>query len=278
MESLEKRHYVTSEWEYRLPLHLQTIGVRANQEAIVRETGYPGYHWLQTLQGSGLFHVDGHSFILGENQGVLIAPNVAHSYEPQSHDWCTWDITFDGVWGGAIASTLDIPCGLPLGFGADTVLANAPQYFGDQADGQPDYSGLDGSLKTYSFLIQVKKHATLIGQSSFSTWQKRLLPLLTQMEQEYANPNLSLTWMSDLLAISPQRLNRLFRKAFGVSPYQYLVQLRIVKSKEMLFQAHNRSIREISEAVGFYDASHFIATFRKYEAMTPDEFRKRYLG
>jgi AraC family transcriptional regulator of arabinose operon len=37
-------------------------------------------------------------------------------------------------------------------------------------------------------------------------------------------------------------------------------------------------VRRIGEAVGFRDASHFVATFRAKEGITPDKYRNLYVS
>ncbi|WP_354498666.1 helix-turn-helix domain-containing protein [Paenibacillus favisporus] len=58
-----------------------------------------------------------------------------------------------------------------------------------------------------------------------------------------------------------------------VSPYQYLLQVRIGKAQELLL-ATNRPLADIAAEVGFEEYSHFLATFRKIVGMSPSHYRK----
>ena len=69
-------------------------------------------------------------------------------------------------------------------------------------------------------------------------------------------------------------MNTLFRNTFAHSPYAYLIALRIRKSKEVLLRTPYSSIKQITQAVGFRDTSHFVATFRQYVGFTPEKFRE----
>nr|AAC99367.1 beta-galactosidase [Bacillus sp. TA-11] len=73
------------------------------------------------------------------------------------------------------------------------------------------------------------------------------------------------------------QLNERFRDLFGQTAYAYLIQLRLRKAKEWLPSRPDWTVRRIGEAVGFRDASHFVATFRQKEGMTPETYRKLYV-
>ncbi|WP_240414208.1 helix-turn-helix domain-containing protein [Paenibacillus periandrae] len=68
----------------------------------------------------------------------------------------------------------------------------------------------------------------------------------------------------------------MFRNTFGTSPYSYLLQLRLQKAKELLAQKSELTVKAISGMVGFTDPSHFVATFRRLERLTPEQFKNMY--
>ena len=70
-------------------------------------------------------------------------------------------------------------------------------------------------------------------------------------------------------------LRRLFCHAMGSSPNEYLMRLRVNKARELL-RLSTYTISQISEKTGFEAPSYFIKIFRKYENMTPNEFRKKW--
>lgn len=82
--------------------------------------------------------------------------------------------------------------------------------------------------------------------------------------------------MAAQLGIGKRQLNERFRDLFGQTAYAYLIQLRLRKAKEWLPSRPDWTVRRIGEAVGFRDASHFVATFRQKEGMTPETYRKLY--
>lgn len=275
MEQFYGRHFVTTEWDRRLPLHLTSVGF-TEQGAITRENGFHSYHWLHTVEGCGEFTVNGSTVKLYPNQGILLKPYVPHSYGPDIGGWKTWFMTFDGALASPITASLDIPQMLPLSWDTDCPLAGIHENYREKYGYSFDFAGINGSLEVYAFLSQIKQYGQSRGQPSLSKGHERLTPIYILIEEKFGDPNLGLVRMAEELGVSPQYLNTLFRKSWGISPYQYLVQFRIQKSKELLLADRSRTVKDIAAAVGFLDDSHFVHTFHKSAGMTPVQFRLQY--
>ena len=67
----------------------------------------------------------------------------------------------------------------------------------------------------------------------------------------------------------------LFKKIFGITPYQYIIGKKIGLSKKLL-ENTNLSAKEIANAVGFADAYSFSHQFKNKVGKTPLEHRHRY--
>jgi len=93
---------------------------------------------------------------------------------------------------------------------------------------------------------------------------------------DYINDNLSeklsLVQLAKLVQISPNHFVRLFKQSTGLTPYQFVLDCRIEKAKQLL-KNHKLTITEISHQLGFYDQSRFTNTFRKRVGITPKRFR-----
>lgn len=66
---------------------------------------------------------------------------------------------------------------------------------------------------------------------------------------------------------------RLFKQSTGIAPYQYVIQQRIEKAKQLLKQ-ENLPLAEIALMCGFCNQSAFSRTFRKLMGTTPRGYRK----
>ncbi|MOA23183.1 HTH-type transcriptional activator RhaS [compost metagenome] len=136
-----------------------------------------------------------------------------------------------------------------------------------------EFDGMDGSAFVYRFLMDLKRFGQVDNQRSFSQHASRVMPLIRILEENYSDPAIGLAQLADYAGISSQRLNYLFRMATGMSPYQYLIHLRIQKAKEYLINEKKLTVKAIALRVGFLDASHFVSTFRKIESLTPQSYR-----
>ena len=71
---------------------------------------------------------------------------------------------------------------------------------------------------------------------------------------------------------TPYLINK-FKLYYSVTPKAYLLQVRLLKAKELLITTDKLS-REIANALGFSDELYFIRFFKKHTGLTPKQFRK----
>ena len=88
----------------------------------------------------------------------------------------------------------------------------------------------------------------------------------------------SLETLAKDIGTSHVRLNRLFRKAYGATVFEWLRGYRLDAASRMLRRDHGRSMTEIAFACGFSSSSHFAAAFRARFACTPQAFRRDRTG
>jgi len=94
--------------------------------------------------------------------------------------------------------------------------------------------------------------------------------------QEWLDQNfqteIAIAKLAKKFELSVRSLNRRFKLATNTSPLQYLQNLRIEHSKELLKQS-NLAVSEVADLVGYQDASYFTSLFKKITAVTPVEYR-----
>ncbi len=77
------------------------------------------------------------------------------------------------------------------------------------------------------------------------------------------------------LNTTPQNLNALCRKYSGKSASEIVVTQLILEAKRYILHSDN-TIFEIAETLGFEDVSNFVKYFKRYEKITPKQFRLKY--
>ncbi|MDQ0890376.1 two-component system response regulator YesN [Paenibacillus sp. V4I9] len=95
------------------------------------------------------------------------------------------------------------------------------------------------------------------------------------IEKDYANQNLSLNFIADELDMSPIYISRLYKQHTMAALTDLIQDVRMNKSKELLLHS-SLSVAEIAEKTGFTSDSYFYRKFKKYNGITPNDFRKQY--
>lgn len=264
--------------ERSLPIYLESIGYSAWERVFQRPEGYPYYHWLHTLEGEGQFELLGESFRLTKGKGVLLTPFTPHHYYPCSERWSTIYITFGGPAADAIMGSLDMNRSTFYEEGEDQSFGALFNDLFQRVERASTQSAIEVSTDLYYFLMQLRKFGMLNNQPSLSQYYRKLNPILSWME-EHMGDNIGLQEIAEHANMGVNALHELFQSAFDMSPYSYLIQLRIREAKKIILNHPERALREVASQTGFNDVSHFVATFRKKEGLTPGKYRElHHLG
>lgn len=273
--STVRRIVFAQESGQQLPITLDSMGYNPDQEKVSRPQGYHTYHWLQTAYGEGIIHFDNKKITLAEGSGILLMPGIPHGYESLSSEvWCTYYLTFGGTSARHILDSLAMNSNLLYRWENESPLRHMLKEMLDRHDISGDMFNLGESTDAYRFLLTLNKYGQLHNNTAISRNVDKLQPLLKWMDSHYGDPEVGLYDLAGQLDVSGRYLNSLFLQTFGLSPYAYFVRLRIRKSKELLVTQPALTVKAISQRVGFRDVSHFVATFRKQSAITPEQFRK----
>lgn len=93
--------------------------------------------------------------------------------------------------------------------------------------------------------------------------------------QIHLHENISLADAAAAAGISPCHLSRAFRAETGQSIVDFIQQERIKAAKNMLIYS-DATLAAISQYLAFSTQSYFIKIFKKYEGITPGEYRRQY--
>jgi AraC family transcriptional regulator len=102
----------------------------------------------------------------------------------------------------------------------------------------------------------------------------------SQLEQvmDYIKANLtddiSILDLAKLTHMSESHFSRSFKQSVGITPYQYLMQQRVERAKELLKQ-RSIVISTIALDCGFANQTHLTKVFRQMTGMTPKAYQKR---
>jgi AraC family transcriptional regulator len=95
--------------------------------------------------------------------------------------------------------------------------------------------------------------------------------------QDYLESNLAqdvrISDLASLCGVSVTAFSSRFKASKGMTPYQYLIQVRLEKGKQLLAEG-KLPISEIAIACGFTDQAHFTKVFGQRTGFRPSEYRK----
>lgn len=101
--------------------------------------------------------------------------------------------------------------------------------------------------------------------------------LIKDSLDSYISQSFSLDIIAKELTTSKAEVIRQFKRAYNLTPYQYLLKIKINQARIML-ENGTYSIIEIANHLAFNSPYHFSEIFKEKIGMTPTEYRKRIKG
>src|SRR5271163_4740621 len=100
----------------------------------------------------------------------------------------------------------------------------------------------------------------------------RILTRVQDKIEANLDTELSLDSLAEESGYSRAHFLRMFRAATGLTPHQYVLDLRLRRAQDRLRQKGS-SIIDVAVSCGFSSQSHMTNVFRQRLEMTPGEFR-----
>ncbi len=220
-------------------------------------------------KGKGKFVVGDKTYNVSKGDCFLLPPNIMTYYEADKID------PFSYYWvgfGGMEAAELMKKVGFltndnyvvrPAGY--EAILQRLKDMTNLQTkEGSAEYV-LIGEL--YLILAEMMIERTTTEVSNREYIDKSL---------QYMNLNyqkgISVNDVADYIGIERTYFFRLFKKQMGMSPQDYLINLKMEKTK-VLLKDSKKSIKEIAYSVGYTNYVSFVKIFKEKTGVSPSEFR-----
>lgn len=94
--------------------------------------------------------------------------------------------------------------------------------------------------------------------------------------QENLQNEFSMEEAAKVANLSTYHFIRVFKSQTGKTPYEFFMDAKMQKAKEML-KDHTKAITEICSSLGFSSSSHFARVFKKATGLAPSEYRKMHI-
>ncbi|OMH39715.1 AraC family transcriptional regulator [Motiliproteus sp. MSK22-1] len=173
------------------------------------------------------------------------------------------------------------------------IVADIPSGLAPRLEALPAFLELDGIVVQYIRFLH--EELVLRKDAVNPLLQRQMLLLLVQLLDErfgsrktvdrrvemaraYLEQNFEKTVTMGSLAntanLSERHLRELFQSSYGMSPSQYLMELRMQAAWNLL-KTTEHSVQSISEKVGYQNISAFSDRFRKHFGSSPQQFRRQ---
>lgn len=125
-----------------------------------------------------------------------------------------------------------------------------------------------------TLLMEVSHEARAANHLSEDAVPVRVLEAAEWIRTHYDQP-LSVEKLAARFGYHPTYLSALFKKHTGYPVLSYINRTRIKASKNLL-GASLVPVRQVADSCGFADDKHFMKLFKRYEGMTPSQYRKAF--
>jgi two-component system response regulator YesN len=96
--------------------------------------------------------------------------------------------------------------------------------------------------------------------------------VMTYMKEHFRG-NITLTSIAEHIYMNPAYLSVMFKRKTGKSIIEVLTEIRMEEAKRLLLDSDYKTY-QIAEMIGYNDAAYFSNAFKKFHAVSPQDFRK----
>ncbi|MEK3800577.1 AraC family transcriptional regulator [Peribacillus sp. FSL H8-0477] len=232
------------------------------------------HHFTELLyitKGKGTFIYSNKEVSIKEYDLIVINPNIEHT-EKSSSDYPLEYIVL-GIQGLAF-SAADDP-GSQVSFfnykQEHDITLFLQQLMKEVLNQKEDYELIIENILEIVLLKMMRTKNFSLEKTSSEKISKDMAYIKNYIKQHFRE-EINLDTLAEVGHINKYYLSHSFKKAFGVSPIEYLIQMRIRESK-ILLETTNYPISNISAITGFSSQSFFAQSFKRVTNMSPSQYR-----
>lgn len=257
--------------ENRLPLFLISVGLNEWQYHVISSEGDSFSKVLYCTKGSGTLILSGRKHIIKPYTAFFIPSGCPHEYYTNGDTWDTHWVIPDGKACGEMLAAMGFtePMIFPVEENEIRFLEHCFRRMHEANIGDRIHGNYRASGYLYSFFIEL--HRIAFKESGITRSNPVVTRAIDFIDANFQKP-VSLDEICKAASISAQHLCRLFRETLDCRPMEYIAKRRIQAAKELLMNT-DKTTERIAEEIGFCDSSYFCKLFKRYEGITPTQFR-----
>jgi AraC-like DNA-binding protein len=198
-------------------------------------------------------------------------PEVSYFYPPDAKEpWTFWWFTFKGQYAEAMLKDLINNYGsIYQTASAHPVIMRFNTWL--ETGSRNQFITLQEASSMVFGLINML--AEVYSRKHHSQPQPQMILKAKQLILKQLDENISCEELASQLGISREHFSRQFKLETGISPLEFIIRCKMNEACGMLKES-DMSCKEIAFKLGYDNASNFIRAFKKFQKMTPVEFRK----
>jgi len=268
--------YVSGAGLTRVPPFARSYPVSVHPDAYMYawETGrvLHEYQVLYIAHGEGEFEsktAGAREVVAGT--AILLFPREWHRYRPRREvGWDEYWVSFGGEHMDRLVRLGFFSPQEPLLVtGADEAIQHAYLDLLDRARTQPPGYQQLNAASVHAILAAV---LAAVRRQRHGGHSEEIVRRAKALLEEKVEGVVSLARLAASLHVSPEHFRRLFRTHTGMSPYQYYLQLKIHRARQLL-SATPLTVKQIAHTLGFESPFHFSKAFKQRTGLSPSQWR-----
>ena len=269
-----------------VPLQINSCGINTTRRSarptdedvlVRRPAGRLDYQLLYMVSGHADYFLDGEWQTVGEGKIVLYRPQVPQFYRTYSQVpmLCRW-VHFSGT---EAASLLE-ECGMGQEYLFSPGLCPAAEALlksmvVEILHREPMYRIVVESQFRQAMALFGRQMAQRKGSVASSSRQ-RILTIVEYMNRHYFEP-LQIEELAERCGLSKYHFIHLFRMCMGMTPYSYLIRIRMERA-ETLLQTGDMTVQEVAFVCGYNDPLYFSRAFSRHFGVSPTDYKQRFFS
>lgn len=251
-------------------IHQTAFGIR-------RPKGSPDYVLL-LIKTEAYFEECGVTRDLPANTAILYEKNTYVHYGSKKPYYCNdWLHFMPEESDQGFLRSLSIPFNTPLQLPHFGRLSELARFIVLDKLAGPPYclQSIDALMRALLYSL-----ASQLCRPADAAASHRNYETLNQLRMSITNaPNKkwSIEAMADLAHMSPSYLQHLYKELFGIACMQECINARLNHARSYL-RTTDMPIRTVALLCGYDNETHFMRQFKKFEHMTPSQYRREHQG
>lgn len=262
----ERIYYINQTGSSRELLKIQMCGITYPDKNYEISRENSDVFCLEYIEkGMGALQIEGRTFYPEEGDTYLLQVGTNHHYFSDKEN--PWKKIFINVSGSLLDSLIE-------GYG----LKNA--YY---------FKGLDLGKELHSILGLAKENREDCTEEIICILNRAFLKMrehakgmdhatdpakkMKEYLRNHADSKFKMEELCRYISRSESQTIKIFKKAFGITPYAYFLEKKIKLAKDMLLNT-NLSVKQIADHLSFADEYYFSNVFKQKTGVSPTKYRK----